>query len=158
MGFGGNTTGSFTQLKDAPHSYSGEAMKVIGVNPSENGLAFAIGLPQLGLGAGFNFLRVSQLGGNLFVQWIDIQSIIIALTGAVNRLVTPPELLIPAPSLAQVSVAASNPPGLTAQPAIPVPVPSVPALVQMDASGGGVTGVPALNTPVPAISTAAVLV
>ncbi len=158
MGFGGNSTGSFTQLKDAPHSYGGEALKVVGVNPGENGLEFAVGVPQLDLGAGFNFLRVSQLGGNLFVQWIDIQDIIITMTGAVNRLITPPELLLPAPSLAEVGVAASNPPGLTALPALSVPAPSAPVLVEMDASGGDVASTPALSVPIPAVEAAAVLV
>ncbi|MDO8750937.1 MAG: hypothetical protein Q7K03_07320 [Dehalococcoidia bacterium] len=125
MGFGG--VGSFTQLSDAPRSYVGQALKVIGVRSGENGLEFAAGLPPLNLGAGFNFLRVSQMGGNLFVQWVDVQGLIIALTGALNRLITPPELLIPAPSASQVSVAASSPSGLMGAPALGAPVPVISA-------------------------------
>ena len=155
MGFGG--VGSFTQLSDAPRSYVGQALKVIGVRSGENGLEFAAGLPPLNLGAGFNFLRVSQMGGNLFVQWVDVQGLIIALTGALNRLITPPELLIPAPSASQMSLAASSPPGLTATPLVPVPAASASALV-VAASGGALTGAPALGAPVPVISASAVLV
>ena len=156
MGFGG--VGSFTQLTDAPRSYAGQALKVLGVKAGENGLEFAVGLPPLNLGAGFNFLRVSQLGGNLFVQWVDVQGLIIALTGAVNRLITPPELLLPAPFASQVTAVASSPPGLTATPAVSSPTPSPGALAVVDASGGGVSSTPTLSAPVPAVSASAVLV
>jgi hypothetical protein len=156
MGFGG--VGSFTQLTDAPRSYAGQALKVLGVKAGENGLEFALGLPPLDLGAGFNFLRVSQLGGNLFVQWVDVQGLIIALTGAVNRLITPPELLLPAPSASQVTVVESSPPGLTATPALSAVAPSAGALAAMDASGGGVVAAPGLSSPLPAASATAALV
>ena len=128
MGFGG--VGLFTQLSDTPRTYAGQALKALSVRAGEDGLEFAVGLPSLDLGAGFNFLRVSQLGGELFVEWADIQSLVIALTGALNRLITPPELLVSAPSAAAV-VAAGAAGGFTAGPNLPAPVPAVGVTVAL---------------------------
>jgi hypothetical protein len=155
MGFGG--VGSFTQLTDAPRSYVGQALKVLGVRAGEDGLEFTVGLPLLDLGTGFNFLKVSQVGGQPFVEWADIQGLIIALTGALNRLVTPPELLIPAPVAVQASIAAASPPGRTAFAGLPVPSPSADSLVAA-AVVGSQAAAPALAAPVPAISASAQLV
>ncbi|MFC1935913.1 hypothetical protein ACFLX9_04080 [Chloroflexota bacterium] len=125
MGFGG--VASFTQLSDTPRTYAGQALKALGVKADENGLEFAAGVPPLDLGAGFNFLKVSQVGGQPFAGWVDIQDLIIALTGALNRIVTPPELVAPVPVASQVALAPGAPPGLTAVPGLAAPVPIITA-------------------------------
>jgi hypothetical protein len=155
LGFTG--VAAFTQLTDAPRSYAGQALKVLRVRAGQDGLEFTAGLPVLELGAGFNFLKVSQLGGNLFAEWADIQGLIIALTGALNRLITPPELLIPAPAAAQVSLAASDPPGRTAFRGLLVPAPAAGSLAAATTVSGQ-AAIPALAAPVPAVSVTAQLV
>jgi hypothetical protein len=50
-------------------------------------------------GVGYNFLHQKNTAGLLRPEWMDIQDIIAYLTGAVNRMIAPPALQIPAPSI-----------------------------------------------------------
>ncbi|GAI93479.1 unnamed protein product, partial [marine sediment metagenome] len=93
-------------------------------------------------GIGYHFLHMKNTG-QFLPEWMDIQDLIVYLTGAVNRMVAPPTLAIPVPAIGVEVVAASAPPGRTATPpslAIPVPTISVPTLAatSVNAVGGAV--------------------
>jgi len=92
-------------------------------------------------GVGYNFLHMANTG-QLLPEWLDILDIITYMTGAVNKMVAPPTLAIPAPELSLV-VAEDHSGG--ANPAAPdalvVSVPTIAkAAVKSDpaAVGGGV--------------------
>ena len=92
-------------------------------------------------GIGYNFLHM-QNTGQFLPQWMDIQDLIVYLTGAVNRMVAPPTLAIPIPGIGVQVAAASAPPGKTATPpslAIPVPtIDKAAAATSVNAVGGAV--------------------
>lgn len=75
-------------------------------------------------GVGYNFLHMQDTG-MLAPEWMDIQDIIIYMTGAVNRMIAPPTLVIPAPSIGMQAATASSPPGKTATPSLTIPAPSL---------------------------------
>lgn len=75
-------------------------------------------------GVGYNFLHM-QNTGMLAPEWTDIQDIIAYLTGAVNRMIAPPTLVIPTPAIGVEAAAASSPPGRTATPSLTIPAPSI---------------------------------
>lgn len=92
-------------------------------------------------GAGFNFLHVTN-SGQLGLDWRDVQAMIIYLTGAVNRMIALPSLVIPTPSISQVTEQHSSPPGKTATPSLTIPEPTViaPTMVTVSpqAVGAGI--------------------
>lgn len=91
-------------------------------------------------GIGYNYLHM-QNTGQFLPEWVDIQDLIIYLTGAVNRMVAPPSLAIPVPSISQVTEQHSSPPGKTATPSLTIPTPSVDkaaAATSVNAVGGAV--------------------
>jgi hypothetical protein len=49
-------------------------------------------------GVGYNFLHMKN-SGQLEPEWLDIQELIVYLTGALNRMIVPPTLQILAPTL-----------------------------------------------------------
>lgn len=76
-------------------------------------------------GDGYNFLKAQNTGHDQ-PCWVDIQSLVIYLTGAVNRMIWPPALMIPTPDIAMA--------------------------IAEDHSGGGHAASPELTMPIPAIS------
>ena len=80
-------------------------------------------------GVGYNFLHALNTGHDQ-PEWLDIQSIIIYMTGAVNVMIAPPCLVIP-------------------------DIPDIDVVVAEDHSGGGHVGVPpALIIPLPTVGDA----
>lgn len=75
-------------------------------------------------GVGYNFLHAKNTGIDE-PEWMDIQEIIGYITGGANRMIAPPTLVIPTPSISQVTEQHSSPPGKTATPSLTIPVPSV---------------------------------
>lgn len=91
-------------------------------------------------GVGYNFLHILNTG-KFLPEWLDIQDIIAYMTGAVNRMIAPPSLAIPEPTISQVTEQHSSPPGKTATPSLTIPAPTVSkAAVKSDpaAVGGGI--------------------
>jgi len=75
-------------------------------------------------GIGYNFLHI-QNTGMYQPEWMDIEGLIISLTGAVNRMVAPPTLAVPIPGIGVEVAAASSPPGRTATLTLAIPAPSI---------------------------------
>jgi len=51
-------------------------------------------------GVGYHFIHAKSLGGGVFEpEWMDIQDIVCYLTGAPNKMVAPPTLTLPLPSV-----------------------------------------------------------
>lgn len=75
-------------------------------------------------GVGYSFLHSRNTGIDE-PEWMDIQGIIGYITGGVNRMVAPPTLVIPTPSVSQLTEQHSSPPGKTATPSLTIPAPSV---------------------------------
>lgn len=93
-------------------------------------------------GLGYNYLHCKNTG-QYGVEWHDIEALIIYLTGAVNRAVALPSLLIPQPTISLVVAEDHSGGGHTATPpalSIPVPTISVPTLAatSVNAVGGAV--------------------
>jgi len=91
-------------------------------------------------GAGYNFLKAQDTGHDQ-PCWIDIQDLIIYLTGAINRLIHSPTLQIPIPDVDLVVVEDHSGGGHVASPELAMPVPTVgeaTALASPNACGGGV--------------------
>jgi len=99
-------------------------------------------------GIGYNFLR--SRGPGLDPVWEDIMSLVVYLTGALNRALTF-DLTIPLPTISQVTEQASSPPGQTATPVLSIPQPSVGMVTEVGA-GGGVEATPSLGIPAPGIA------
>lgn len=75
-------------------------------------------------GIGYNFLHAQNTGIDE-PGWMDIQELIAYITGGVNRMIAPPTLVIPAPSIGVEAAAASSPPGKTVDKTLTIPAPSV---------------------------------
>jgi len=75
-------------------------------------------------GIGYNFLHM-QNTGQFLPEWMDIQDLIVYLTGAVNRMVAPPTLAVSIPGIDVEVTAASPPPGRTATLTLAIPAPSI---------------------------------
>lgn len=75
-------------------------------------------------GVGYNFLHARNTGIDE-PEWMDIQGIIGYITGGVNRMIAPPTLVIPTPSISQVTEQHSSPPGKTITPSLSITVPSI---------------------------------
>ncbi len=77
-----------------------------------------------GSSVGYNFLHARNTGIDE-PEWMDIQGIIGYITGGANRMIAPPTLVIPTPSISQVTEQHSSPPGKTATPSLTIPAPSI---------------------------------
>ncbi len=75
-------------------------------------------------GSGYNVLHMLNTG-QLRVEWADVQEWIIYLTGAVNRMISLPTLVMPSPDISVVAVQASSPPGVTVNPSLTLPAPTI---------------------------------
>jgi len=93
-------------------------------------------------GAGYNFLKVQNTGEDQ-PCWIDLQDLIIYLTGAVNRMIAPPTLPIPAPDISLATAEDHSGGGHLASKALTMPIPSVgePGVTKttVNACGGAVS-------------------
>jgi hypothetical protein len=92
-------------------------------------------------GVGYNFLHAKNTGVDQ-PEWLDIQDVIAYLTGAVNRMIAPPTLLIPAPSLSFEVAEEHSGGGYLEQKTLDVPVSSITAataVTTVDAVGGAVS-------------------
>ncbi len=103
-------------------------------------------------GVGYHFLHARSLGeGRFEPEWADIQDIVGYLSGALNKIVAPGVLLVPAPAISMTGVAMASPPGRTSQRTLSVPEPGIG--VQSDIGpGGGVAAEETLSIPAPGIS------
>jgi hypothetical protein len=93
-------------------------------------------------GMGYNFLHCINTG-QFGVEWMDVEDLIIYLTGAVNRAIALPSLVIPTPDISLVVAEDHSGGGHTATPpslAIPVPTIVAPTMVTISpqAVGGGI--------------------
>ncbi len=93
-------------------------------------------------GSGYNFLHTKNTGKDV-PEWMDILDIIIFLTGAVNRMIAPPTLVIPIPTISSPVVAEDHSGGANPAviPALTLPVPTVSdaaAATSVSAVGGAV--------------------
>lgn len=75
-------------------------------------------------GVGYSFLHAKNTGIDE-PEWMDIQGLIGYITGGVNRMIAPPTLVIPIPSISQVTEQHSSPPGKTATLSLIIPAPSI---------------------------------
>ena len=75
-------------------------------------------------GIGYSFLHMKNTGF-LEPEWMDIQGLIAYITGGANRMISPPTLVIPQPSVGVGVATASAPPGKTTEKTLAVPTPSV---------------------------------
>jgi hypothetical protein len=147
---------TFLELTDTPDDFSGQARHLPRVNAAATGLEFLAQLADLEFGNGLNFLRVVDNAGVLSMEWADIQEIIAQLTNAVNRIVTPPDLVVTVPSIADVANQTSAAPS-DANPSITVTAPSI-ANVATEASAAPSSATPSLTVTAPSIAAAANLV
>jgi len=91
-------------------------------------------------GIGYSFLHAMNTGIDE-PQWMDIQELIGYITGGKNRMIAPPTLVIPSPSISQVTEQHSAPPGKTATPSLTIPTPSIgkaATATSVNAVGGAV--------------------
>jgi len=108
-------------------------------------------------GNGYNFLHMKN-SGQLEPEWLDIQDLIVYLTGAVNRIIVPPTLLILAPALS-MAIAEDHSGGAFAEAqTLALAEPAISVAATEEHSGGGQGALPVLNAPVPSISVTAQLV
>lgn len=75
-------------------------------------------------GIGYSFLHAKNTGIDE-PEWVDIQELIAYITGGANRMIAPPTLVIPVPSISVEVATASSPPGKTITPLLTIPVPSI---------------------------------
>jgi len=86
-------------------------------------------------GVGYNFLHAKNTGIDE-PEWMDIQEIIAYIAGAVNRVVAPPTLQIPAPPDISVAVAEDHSGGgFTYDKTLAVPAPSISEATVADSPG-----------------------
>jgi len=108
-------------------------------------------------GVGYNFLHMKN-SGQLEPEWLDIQDLIVYLTGAVNRIIVPPTLLILAPALS-MAIAEDHSGGAFAEAqTLVLAEPAISVAATEEHSGGGQEELPVLNAPVPSIRVNAQLV
>ncbi len=108
-------------------------------------------------GVGYNFLHMKNTG-QLEPEWLDIQELIVYLTGALNRMIVLPTLLILAPALSIAIAEDHSGGGFMDSRTLSLPEPSISIATTEEHSGGGQEATPVLNAPVPSISVAAQLV
>jgi len=93
-------------------------------------------------GGGYNFLKVQNTGHDQ-PCWIDLQDLIIYLTGAINRMIAPPTLSIPTPDISLAVAEDHSGGGHTASKALTTPTPSISApgvtKTTVNACGGAVS-------------------
>lgn len=80
-------------------------------------------------GVGMNFLHMTN-SGNYVPVWRDVQTDIVYISGAVNRVIYPPILQIPVPPISLVVAEGHSGGGFTATPpslSVPIPSISIPA-------------------------------
>jgi len=81
-------------------------------------------------GVGYSFLHAKNTGIDE-PEWMDIQGLIGYITGGANRMIAPPTLVIPTPSISQVTEQHSSPPGKTATTSLTIPAPSVSQVTEL---------------------------
>ena len=100
----------------------------------------------LSYGVGYNFLHAQDVGVGQ-PEWMDIEDIIIYLTGAVNRMASPPSLSIPVPSISLAVAEDHSGGGFVSEKTLSIPTPSISVGAVADASGGGFTADKTLAIP-----------
>jgi hypothetical protein len=108
-------------------------------------------------GGGYNFLHMKNTG-QFEPEWLDIQDLIIYLTGALNRMIVPPTLTVPLPALSIAIAEDHSGGGFMDSHILSLPEPTISINTAEDHSGGEQEAVPILNIPVPSISVTAQLV
>jgi hypothetical protein len=108
-------------------------------------------------GVGYNFLHMKN-SGQLEPEWVDIQDLIVYLTGAVNRMIVPPALIILSPVLSLAIAEDHSGGGFVDVRTLPLPGPVISINTAEEHTGGGQDTSPALNMPVPSIGVTAQLV
>jgi len=104
-------------------------------------------------GKGYNYLHAGPSGTP---EWVDLEELIVYLTGAVNRAISPPSLVIPFLSQ-HLGYEWHDGADGTATPSKSIPVPAVAEAVVEDHAGGGSTTGESLTVPIPTVGAAAVL-
>lgn len=108
-------------------------------------------------GAGYNFLHLKN-AGQMELEWLDIQELVSYLTGAKNRIIAIPDLIIPS-LFTGVTIAEDHfGGGFMDSQILSLPEPTVSIDATEDHSGGEQAASPALDIPVPSISATAQLV
>ena len=97
-------------------------------------------------GVGYNFLHVKN-SGQLEPEWMDIQDLVAYLTGAVNRMVALPALMIPQPEIS-LTLNEGHSFGLGAVPSLAIVLPAV-AMAAATAAPNAVTAAIAHNDDPP---------
>lgn len=105
-----------TKLKEVAPAMSQGAIAYRGLDTLEK-LAAEYGI-------GYNFLHAQNTGIDQ-PDWMNIQELVAYITGGKNRMIAPPTLVIPSPSISVEATAASAPPGKTATPSLAIPAPSI---------------------------------
>ena len=108
-------------------------------------------------GVGYNFLHMKN-SGQFEPEWVDIQDLIVYLTGAVNRMIIPPTLIILAPVLSMVIAEDHSGGGFVDVRTLSLPEPAISINTAEEHTGGGQETSPALNVPVLSIGVTAQLV
>ncbi len=108
-------------------------------------------------GNGYNFLHMKN-SGQLEPEWLDIQDLIVYLTGALNRMIVPPTLLILAPVISMAIAEDHSGGGFMDTRSLTMPEPAISLATAEEHSGGAQEALPVLNTPVASISVTAQLV
>jgi hypothetical protein len=108
-------------------------------------------------GVGYNFLHMKN-SGQFEPEWVDIQDLIVYLTGAVNRMIVPPTLIILAPVLSMVIAEDHSGGGFVDVRTLSLPEPAISINTAEEHTGGGQETSPALNVPVLSIGVTAQLV
>lgn len=108
-------------------------------------------------GVGYNFLHMKN-SGQLEPEWLDIQELIVYLTGALNRMIVPPTLQILTPALSMAIAEDHSGGGFMDSQSLLSPEPVISINSAEEHSGGGQETMPALTISVPSISVTAQLV
>ncbi|WP_322354573.1 hypothetical protein [Dehalococcoides sp.] len=108
-------------------------------------------------GVGYNFLHMKN-SGQFEPEWLDIQNLIIYLTGAVNRVIVPPSLIVLSPALSMAIAEDHSGGGFVDSRSLSIPDPAITINTTEEHTGGGQETTPALNMPVPSIGVTAQLV
>lgn len=90
-------------------------------------------------GIGYNFLHMRNTGA-LTPEWRDIQDMVAYLTGAVNRMIAPPSLLIPMATCGVVIAEGHSGGGHAAGNTLSVPMPVVSQALVAQVGGNAVAG------------------
>ena len=92
-------------------------------------------------GIGYHFIHAKSVGGGKFEpEWKDIQELVAYLTGGVNRMIAPPILTIPTPSIGFGVVENHSGGGYIAEKTLSVPTPSIGPPATATYSPGAVDG------------------